>query len=162
MTSRLVIKWVAIKFPPSRARKGVVCPGGGDVEASIWLVHNFLRLCFHASWARHYGWCRVFSSVCSVISLPMHQASASGSCWFSLRKGAINTSGQIKNWLERNQGWNFVGTIFVKSGRAVSTFQLFYITLQICQTCQQVSQLISSSRYDGKLQVVQLFATLLP
>ena len=32
-----------IKFPPSRAGKDVKCPGyarGGDVEASIWLIHN--------------------------------------------------------------------------------------------------------------------------
>ena len=31
-----------IKFPPSRAGKDVKCPGyarGGDVEASIWLIH---------------------------------------------------------------------------------------------------------------------------
>ena len=34
-----------IKFPPSRAGKDVKClgyarGGGGDVEASIWLIHN--------------------------------------------------------------------------------------------------------------------------
>ena len=28
-----------IKYPPSWARKDVKCPGGGDVEASIWLIH---------------------------------------------------------------------------------------------------------------------------
>ena len=34
---------MAIKFPPSRARKDVKCPGyarGGDVKAPIWQVHN--------------------------------------------------------------------------------------------------------------------------
>ena len=49
----------------------------------------------------------------------------------------------------------FCRAIFVKSDRvAVSTCKLF-ITLQIYQTCQQVSQ------YDGKLQVVQHFESLL-
>ena len=48
--------------------------------------------CFNrASWARRYGCCRVFSSVCSAVWLPLHQASASRSCWFSLRKGANYT-----------------------------------------------------------------------
>ena len=37
---------VVIKFPPSRAGKGVKYPGyarGVDVEASIWLVHKSRR-----------------------------------------------------------------------------------------------------------------------
>ena len=34
-----------------------------------------------------------FRVVCSAVWLPMHRASASSSCWFSLRKGAIHTSG---------------------------------------------------------------------
>ena len=80
-----------------------------------------------------------FPAVCSAVWLPMHRASVSSSCWFSLRKGAIHTNGKIKNWQERNQTWNSLGTIFVKSSTvAVSAFKLF-ITLQICQTCQQVS-----------------------
>ena len=34
-----------------------------------------------------------FRAVCSAVRLPMHRASVSSSCWFSLRKGAIHTSG---------------------------------------------------------------------
>ena len=38
--------WVMIKFPPSRARKGIKYPGyaRGDVEASIWLVHKLKKI----------------------------------------------------------------------------------------------------------------------
>ena len=37
-----------IKFPPSRVGKDVKYPWyarGGDVEASIWLIHNFAENC---------------------------------------------------------------------------------------------------------------------
>ena len=34
-----------------------------------------------------------FRAVCSAVRLPMHRASVSSSCWISLRKGAIHTSG---------------------------------------------------------------------
>ena len=53
-----------------------------------------LQFSFSALWARHYGWSRVFSSVCSVLHLTCvclisYALSASWSCWFSLRKGVI-------------------------------------------------------------------------
>ena len=40
----------------------MACFNHSGVFASSSSQSNFLRLCFRASWARRYGWCRVFSS----------------------------------------------------------------------------------------------------
>ena len=55
-----------IKFPPSRAGKDVKCPGyaRGDVEASIWLIHNSSQKVLSLSSVEHCNFSNQFSFPC--------------------------------------------------------------------------------------------------
>ena len=142
----------------------LACFNHSRVFASSSSQSNFLRLCFRASWARRYGWCRVFARPFNFLCIERLHQVVVGFPWekrpSTLADKLRTETKRFRNEIKDETFWGRFLWNLVAS-RAVSAFKLI-ITLQICQTSQQVFQWISSSRYDGKLQVVQLFASLLP
>ena len=73
----------------------LACFNHSGVFASSSSQSNFLRLSFHASWARRYGWCRVFSSVCSAFDFLCIERLNQGVVGFPWEKGPFTLADKL-------------------------------------------------------------------